>query len=190
MRIVVSTDSQEYADIAKAAGAEAPFLRPAEISQDHSVDEEFFVHALTWLKENEGYIPDILVQLRPTYPTRSVETINECLDIFISKMDTYDSLRTVVPVDKTPYKMYRLYPDRIEPLFRSLDSIHEPFNSCRQVLPTTVAHVAYIDILKASLPLEGTMSGKMIYPYFVNKESYFDIDTLEDWVNAENSFSN
>lgn len=190
MRIVVSTDSEEYAAIARTAGAEVPFLRPAEISQDWSIDEELFVHALRWLQENEKYAPDILVHLRPTYPTRSVETLNRCLEKFLEIRGDYDSLRTVVPTEKTPYKMYRLIDmggssPKIEPLFRTLDGVHEPFNNCRQNLPVTVAHNFCIDVLRGNLPLQGTMSGERIYPFFMEPGEFFDIDTPEDWNAAE-----
>ena len=83
MRIIVSTDSKEYSDIANKYGAETPFLRPKEISQDNSTDFEFIKHAIEWLKENENYYPDIILQLRPTQPERKVSDIDKCLDIFI-----------------------------------------------------------------------------------------------------------
>ena len=185
MRIIVSTDSEEYAAVARAYGAEVPFLRPADISQDLSIDEELFLHALKWLKEAEGYEPDILVHLRATYPTRSVETLNKCIETFLRVQGDYDSLRTVVPVDKTPFKMYRLIGDRIEPLFRTLDDIHEPFNNCRQRLPKTFVHNCCIDILKPAVVWSGSMSGPRIYPFFMEAGDFFDIDTAEDWAAAE-----
>lgn len=192
MRVIVSTDSEEYAGIAREAGAEVPFLRPAEISIDTSIDEEFFLHALRWLDENESYKPDILVHLRPTYPTRSVETLNRCLRTFLEVRDKYDSLRTVIPSEKTPFKMYRMLTDsdgsqRIEPLFRTLEGIHEPFNNCRQSLPATYTHNCCIDILNARNVLQGTMSGARIYPVIMKPSEFFDIDTPEDWDAAEKS---
>ena len=104
MRIIVSTDSQEYSEIAKKYGAEVPFLRPTDISKDKSIDIEFIEHALNWLEIIENYIPDIILQLRPTQPCRTVEDINECLDIFIKKRHEYDSLRSVIPIEKCPQK--------------------------------------------------------------------------------------
>lgn len=187
MRVIVSTDSEEFAAIARAAGAEVPFLRPAEISGDLSIDEEFMVHALRWLEEHEGYRPDILVHLRPTYPTRSVTVLDRCIQTFLDVRDSYDSLRTIVPAEKTPFKMYRLVgePPRAEPLFRTLEGVHEPFNNCRQALPKTFVHNCCVDILRAELPLRGTMSGERIYPFFMEAGDFFDIDTDEDWFKAE-----
>ena len=54
MKIIVSTDSQEYADISIKYGAEVPFLRPLEISDDLSTDFEFIKHCIDWLKKNEN----------------------------------------------------------------------------------------------------------------------------------------
>ena len=69
-RIIVSTDSEEYAAIARKYGAETPFLRPAEYATDTALDYDVFLHALNYLEEVEGYIPELVVQLRPTYPIR------------------------------------------------------------------------------------------------------------------------
>jgi CMP-N,N'-diacetyllegionaminic acid synthase len=191
MRVIVTTDSEEFAAIARRYGAEVPFLRPAEISQDRSIDEEFVAHALDWLLKAEGYVPDIIVHLRPTYPTRSVTILNSCVERFLQVRDTYDSLRTLVPAEKTPYKMYRIYEDpagvRAEPLFRTLEGVHEPFSNCRQALPPAWVHNCCIDILNAAIVAKGTMAGDRIYPFFMKPADMFDIDTEEDWATAEES---
>ena len=83
MRIIVSTDSEEYQKIAQKWGAETPFLRPKKISGDLSIDYDFIVHALNWLNKNENYVPDIILHLRPTQPNRKVEDIDKCINIFI-----------------------------------------------------------------------------------------------------------
>ena len=70
-RVIVSTDSEEYAEIARQYGAEVPFIRPAEYATDTALDIDVFRHALTFLKETEGYEADIVVQLRPTYHTET-----------------------------------------------------------------------------------------------------------------------
>ena len=53
-RVIVSTDSEAYRQLAIRSGAEAPFLRPKDISEDRSTDLDCFVHALNWLQDNEG----------------------------------------------------------------------------------------------------------------------------------------
>ncbi len=67
-RTIVSTDSKVIADAACAYGAQAPFLRPAELAADDTPDYPLFEHALAWLWEHERYRPDIVVQVRPTTP--------------------------------------------------------------------------------------------------------------------------
>ena len=64
-RVIVSTDDEEIAAVAREHGAETPFLRPAEFAQDNSTDLPLFEHALKWLEEVEGYRPEVVVQLRP-----------------------------------------------------------------------------------------------------------------------------
>jgi CMP-N-acetylneuraminic acid synthetase len=69
-RVIVSTDDEEIAAVAREWGAETPFLRPDELAQDKTTDLPVFEHALKWLEDVEGYRPDIVVQLRPTSPFR------------------------------------------------------------------------------------------------------------------------
>ena len=86
-RTIVSTDSAEYATIARESGAEAPFLRPAEISGDMATDLEAFQHALNWLRDHEGYAPDICVHLRPTHPVRNPTDIDRMVQILAGDPD-------------------------------------------------------------------------------------------------------
>ena len=185
MRIIVTTDSQEYAKIALKYGAEVPFIRPKNISQDDSTDFQFIDHALTWLKKNENYNPDFIVQLRPTQPCRSISDIDECINIFIQNRNKYNSLRTVVKIEKSPYKMYNIENNILNPLFKQYQDISEPYNQCRQVLPDTYLHNGYIDILNTDIVSKGQISGSKIYPYIMKKSDIIDIDTLDDWAKAE-----
>lgn len=187
MRIIVSTDSSEYKKIALKHGAEVPFLRPSAISQDKSTDIEFIKHAINFFQENENYNPDLILQLRPTQPLRKVDDINKCLKIFIDNFQKYDSLRSVVEFEKSPFKMYTINENQTNllPLFDKVGDIDEPFNQCRQFLPKTYLHNGYIDIIKTSILKDNTISGKNIYPYIMDKNDTIDIDNLNDWKKAE-----
>ena len=180
MRIIVSTDSQEYADIARTYGAEVPFIRPPEISNDLSTDFEFINHCVNWLKTNENYSCDIILQLRPTSPTRKIEDINKALELFIKNRDKFDSLRSVIPFEKSPYKMYKVANNHLLPLFRSIDNIKEPYNQPRQILPQCYLHNGYIDILNTSILNENTISGKNILPFIMEQNDNLDIDVIQD----------
>ena len=179
MKIVLSTDSEEYRKIGLKYGAEVPFLRPNEISGDLSTDQQFIEHAVNFYQKN-NYEPDFILQLRPTYPTRKVKILDECLDIFLEKRNEYDSLRTIVPFEKSPFKMYKIQENNLKPLFKEVNNMKEPYNQCRQVLPQTYLHNGYIDILNTEIIKKGTISGDKIYPYIMNKDEIYDIDTLGD----------
>ena len=109
-RVIVSTDDEEIAAVARQFGAETPFLRPEEFAQDRTTDLPVFEHALTWLKENENYIPDVVVQLRPTSPIRPKDCVDAAVRLLIDHPEA-DSVRGVVPAGQNPHKMWRIGAD-------------------------------------------------------------------------------
>ena len=189
---IVSTDSTEIGDIAIQHGASVPFFRPSKISQDNSPDIEFFKHYIAWLNKNNKEIPDLFVHLRPTYPIRDVEFLDSCIERMMSNYENYDSLRTVIEnKDKSPFKMYTVEGKLLKPVIPSSEYpfLKELHNQCRQVLPTTYLHNGCIDILKSSLIQNRNMlSGDNILPIIMDKNEVNDIDTIEDWIKAENRF--
>ena len=140
------------------------------------------------VKKNENYIPDIVLQLRPTQPLRKIETIDKCIDIFIENRNNYDSLRTVIEFEKSPYKMYNIVDNQLLPLFNEINNIKEPYNQCGQILPKTYLHNGYIDIFNADIINNNTISGLNIYPYVMNKNDVIDIDTYDDWIKRQKIF--
>ena len=186
MKIIVSTDSKAYAKIARKYGAETPFLRPPEISKDLSTDFECINHAVNWLEINENYIPDIVLHLRPTQPCRKVKDVDDALELFIKNRDNYDSLRSVIPVEKSPFKMYLTQNSELKPLFNNINNINEPYNQSRQVLPQAYLHNGYIDILNVSILKNNTISGNKILHYIMNKTDNIDIDYEDDLKNIKN----
>src|SRR4030065_943344 len=110
-RTIVSTDDDEIARIAREYGAETPFMRPAEFAQDHTTDFPVFSHALGWLKEHEGYQPEVVVQLRPTSPMRPPGCVDQSVQVLLDHPEA-DSVRGVIPSGQNPYKMWRGGPPR------------------------------------------------------------------------------
>jgi N-acylneuraminate cytidylyltransferase len=185
-RVFVSTDDIEIQNIALKCGAEVPFLRPIEISQDLSTDYDFMEHFINFLINNNIQLPDLIVQMRPTYPTRKVEIIDDIITKFIENYENYDSIRTIIENDKTPYKMYNIRNNDLVPLFQEINNIKEPYNQCRQILPKTYLHNGYLDIIKVNTFLEKkSITGDKILPYIMKKEEIDDIDTIEEWLKAE-----
>ncbi len=186
--VYVSTDSQEYKEIALEYGALVPFLRPPQFSEDLSPDIDLFNHFLVHYHENINTIyPDIIVQLRPTYPNRTVELIDNCIEIFINNYDNYDSLRTVIPLNKSPYKMYYIdEQNMLIPYLLKYKDIVEPYNQARQLLPQTYLHNGCIDIIKTdTIITKNLLSGNNIYPFIMDENENNDIDTEEDLINSE-----
>lgn len=180
-RIIVSTDSEEYARIAQRYGAEAPFLRPAEYAQDNSPDLDVFEHALQWLWQEEQYRPDIVVQLRPTYPVRSVKDIDNMIEQLLSD-DTLDSVRSIGPAKEVAHKMW--YREEGSGVIRPiLQDIPEAYNMPRQQLPKIYYQNACIDVIRTSTILKKhSMTGEHIAGYVM--EENFDIDTEKEFERA------
>lgn len=185
-RIIVSTDSEEYAKIAREYGAEVPFLRPAEYATDTALDYDVFYHALMWLRDHEGYEADIVVQLRPTYPIRNVQDIDRMIEMLLEKPEA-ESVRSMAKATEIPYKMW-LKEDgwdseasgRIIPL---MTNIPECYNMPRQQLPTVYYQNACVDVFRPSVVLEKhSMSGDYILGYEMTDN--YDIDTEEDFERA------
>ena len=179
-RVIVSTDSEKYADIARKYGAEVPFIRPAEYATDTALDIDVFRHALTFLKENEGYEPEIVVQLRPTYPIRRISDI-EAMVKYMREHPDVDSMRCIAPAKEVAYKMW--FKDENGMLSPIMTDIPECYNMPRQQLPKIYYQNACIDAVRASVILEqNSMSGKKIAGYEMDEN--FDIDTEEEFKKA------
>lgn len=179
--VYVSTNSKNYASIVEKYTDANIIIRPIEISGDYSTDYEYFKHFIDQLEEN--YIPDLIVQLRPTYPNRDVNIIDKAIHYFMENSLNFDSLRSVIPLEKSAFKMYTISLEKkLEPFTNNNIKINEPFNQARQLLPKTYLHNGYIDIIKTStiIKLE-SISGNKILPFIMDVNDEDDIDTIDDW---------
>jgi YrbI family 3-deoxy-D-manno-octulosonate 8-phosphate phosphatase len=185
-RVIVSTDDEEIAAVAREWGAETPFLRPAEFAQDNTTDLPVFEHAFKWLDENEGYRPEVVVQLRPTSPIRPQTCVDDAVRILLQHADA-DSVRGVVPAGQNPHKMWRLDAGGESPMrnLLAVDGIEEPYNAPRQILPPIFWQTGHIDAIRPSALANGSMSGKNIYPLLIDPKFTVDLDNLNDWMRAE-----
>lgn len=184
-RTIVSTDSPAIAEVAKKYGAELPFMRPEALAGDFSTDLEVFQHALEWMRKNENYQPDLVIQLRPTSPVRETGIIDHCIQKLIDS--TADSLRVVTPSPITPYKMWTITDEKkpMQPLLQ-LHNIDEPYNQPRQKLPNTYWQIGMLDVIRTHIiTTQNSMSGKNILPHIVPNEYAVDIDDIESFVKAE-----
>lgn len=100
-RVIVSTDSNEIASVARSAGAEVPFVRPAELAQDESPEWLVWRHALSYLKHTTGGFPDALLIVPATAPLRAVIDLERCLDEY--ERGNADTVITVTDSHRSPY---------------------------------------------------------------------------------------
>jgi CMP-N,N'-diacetyllegionaminic acid synthase len=186
-RTIISTDDQEIADVARAEGAEVPFLRPSELAQDDSPDLGVFRHALLWLREQEGYEPEFVVHLRPTHPVRRVARVDEAVRTLAAD-PAADSLRSVSWPVQTPYKMWRIAGGYLVPLLR-VDGVRDPHSRPRQGLPEVWWQNGYVDVIRPRTILGlDSMSGERILP-FVIEEPTVEIDYEDALARAEELLS-
>lgn len=182
-RIIVSTDSGEIAKIAGQNSAEVPFLRPAELARDNTPDAPVFEHCIKWLKEKEGYAPDIIVHLRPTGPIRTGEEIDEAIKLLESHPEA-DSVRSVEEAPKSPYKMWKPDGLYIKP-FVELKGIKDFHTAPRQSLPKVYQTTADIGVFYLrTLKNKKSVIGEKVLPYVLGRAT-IDIDNYFDFRIAE-----
>lgn len=178
-RIIVSTDSKKYADIACEYGAEIPFLRPETISGDNSTDYEFINHFLDWIKGNQGYVPQYLVHLRPTTPLRQVSYIEDAIKLIKQSDKSISALRSVHKMSESVYKAFEIDDGYLKCAGSgSLDI--EAANFPRQAFKKTYQANGYVDIIKSSYVRETKkIHGDRVIAYVTPQ--IFEVDTLEDF---------
>ena len=187
-RTIVSTDDPQIAEAARRYGAEVPFLRPVEISQDLSTDVEFLLHALDFLKEKEEYKPDIVLRLPPTSPLRTAAHIDEGIETLLKNPDA-DAVRPICEAPKHPYKLWKIAADGVylEPFLpQSFTGIGEAYNMPRQMFPKAYIHTGAMDIMRiATLREQKSTSGKKLAYFFMPPEDSVNIDHPIDFEIAE-----
>lgn len=185
-RVIVTTDSEAIAAIAKTYGAEVPFMRPAELAGDYSTDLETFQHALQWLSQNENYNPELVFQLRPTSPIRFLHEMELGIRLLYDHPEAH-SVRTVTPSPITPFKMWWVDGNEkpMRPLLQA-EGIAEPYNMPRQKLPATYWQTGTYDVIRTEQIMhQNSMSGSAILPIIISNELAIDIDDLASFERAE-----
>lgn len=153
-RVIVSTDSEEYAEIARFYGAECPFLRPPELATSSATDYGYIRHCIEYL-EHESEVPDMIVQLRPTTPIR--DPALQLIDHAIMAMRANDwatSLRSVHELQEPIEKCFFMHGSgRLWPILttESADAANAP----RQSLRKTWFPNGYVDIVLPRILLHG-----------------------------------
>lgn len=180
-RLIVSTDSEEIATIARQYGAEVPFIRPSELAQDNSPEWLAWRHALNYLVETDGSLPNIMVSMPTTAPLRLPIDIENCL-LEYEKGDV-DIVITITDAHRSPY--FNMV--KTDPTGR-VTLINPPRQSIarRQDAPTVydMATVCYV-VDPAFVMNHNSIFEGRVRAIHVPKERAIDIDTMLDFHVAE-----
>lgn len=182
--VIVSTDDEEYAAIARHYGASVPFLRPNALAGDRSPDIEWVEYMLTQLKTH-GRAYECFSLLRPTSPFRQPETIRRAWRAFTGEPGV-DSLRAVERCRQHPGKMWVVNGTRMTPLLPNGPTDFPWHSSQTQTLPEVYVQNASLEIAWARVVSEGrTIAGNVLMPFFTEGFEGFDVNTPDDWLLAE-----
>jgi len=176
-RCIVSTDYEEIANVSKKYGADVPFLRPAELSQDKSTSMVVVQHALRWLKENQAEDYDYLMILQPTSPLRTAQDIDGCIQKIIET--DADSVMSMMELENFALeKIKRIENDIILPFD---DSNREGKQSTpRQLLDKAYRRNSAIYLTRTDLIMQGDLFGKISRPYIMPLDRSVDINEPSD----------
>jgi CMP-N-acetylneuraminic acid synthetase len=180
-RVLVSTDSEEIAAVAREHGAEVPFIRPEELASDNSPEWLAWQHALNYLRESNGALPSAMVSVPTTAPLRLPADIEDCLDEF-EKGDA-DIVITVAEAHRSPYfNMVKFNPDGTVGLLIPPNSVI----GHRQDSPLVydMATVAYVVRPEFVMTHNSIFEGR-VRATKVPLHRAIDIDTLLDFQIAE-----
>ena len=174
-RVIVSTDSQKIAQVAREYGADVPFLRPADLAKDDTPGIDPIIHAVNWLSVNEKYQPDYVMCLQPTSPFRTADDIDASVKII--ENEGADAVVSVAVPEHSPYWMKSInaegwledfLPGRIRFMRR-------------QDVPQVYALNGAIYLIKRDILLEiNSLHPEKTYPYIMPAERSLDIDTPWD----------
>jgi len=177
-RIIVSTDDAEIASVARSFGAESPFVRPAELSDDHTGTNAVIAHALAWLAER-GAPADIACGIYATAPFVTVSDLQRGHDLLTGtgKSFAFSATEFEFPIQRA----IRRTPDGgVAPFFpewidsRSQD-LEEAYHDAGQF------YWGRADAFRKNLPIFASHSAPVMLPRY----RVMDIDSLEDWTQAE-----
>lgn len=184
-RLILSTDSEEYAAIGRQYGVQTPFLRPAEFANDSASDIDFLTHAVTWLENNKNWKADIILRLPPTTPLCTAANIDACIELLINDPEATSS-RTITSAPKHPYKLWITKDNQLLPFIpKEMTGFSEPSNMPRQSYPPAFAHVDVIAVRYDTLMRDHLLTGKKVLFHKLDKKDAIDIDTENDFLLAE-----
>lgn len=185
-RIIFSTDSEKYAEIARSIGVETPFIRPKEFASDTATDVDFVKHAIEWLDTNENYRPDILVRLLPTVPLQLAEDIDAAVEELLKDSEAQSAV-VIAEATQPPMKALKLVDDGKGGKYL----VHYFTGKGRGATSTLRQNYekayfrANIIVCRTEVLSTGTLTGDNVRYHIIPQERGIDIDNEIDFFIAE-----
>lgn len=182
-RVIVSTDDEEIASVAREEGADVPFMRPASLASDDAPAQPVIEHAIGCIEQRDGAV-DAVVLLQPTSPLRRADHVDEALRLF--RDSGTESVVSVCELEHSPYWAYRLDGECLTPF-----AVDQELNRARrQLLPTLYRPNGAIYVMSRRLVMEERLViGPMARPYLMSRRDSIDVDDeldleLADWLSS------
>jgi CMP-N,N'-diacetyllegionaminic acid synthase len=180
-RVVLSTDSEEYAAVGRECGADVPFLRPAELASDGAVEFGYIRHALEWLETHEDYAPEMVVRVCPTAPLIRPEDIDRAVEILQADPEA-DSAVLMTPAREHPRKQVKIAPDGVHVISYITERGSHVAPTNRQSYEAAYNRQSLPIVSRRRTILElGSQTGEVVRFHVVPQETTFDIDTGADF---------
>jgi CMP-N,N'-diacetyllegionaminic acid synthase len=190
-RVILSTDDEAIADVARRYACEVPFMRPAELARDETPHLPVLQHVVAWLRDHERYEADAVMILQPTSPLRRVADIRE--SIALLERSGADSVVSVseVPAHYNPMRTLRVDGNGLATLFVTGEPVRRRINR-RQDMPAawTMNGAIYLfrtPVLDGSGGAEPSLYGERTAAYVMPHEFGISIDSLDDWTVVEDT---
>ena len=184
--VLVTTDCQEIAGVAKQYGAYVPFLRPAELATDRSSTYDVIRHALDYLRDEEGRTFDYVVLLEPTSPLREDDDIDRMLERLSGMSAEFDSIISIGEVDEHPSIIRRVRGNNLEPFCSELQQTTRRQDNEPAYFPYGVAYIAKTDVLLA----ENTFYTQRCTFFRIKRYQNYEIDDIYGFLCAESIMKN
>lgn len=176
-RVIVSTDSEEIADVSGKFGAEVPFMRPDHLASDTSAAIDTYLYTIQELERTENISINEIMILLPTSPLRTAEDINKAVELFKGK--NADSVISYTE-EHHPISWHKYLNDQLK-----FEDIFPPNIKNRQELKTSYYPNGSIYIFKKTILVQGIYYSENSYAHLMPRNRSVDIDSMEDFEYAE-----
>ena len=180
--VMVTTDYQDIADIAKEYGANVPFLRPSELANDYTSSYDTVLHTIKYYQNNLKKEYDYIVLLEPTSPLRENNDIDNMIEKIIHTQDKFDSITSIGEVHEHPSIMKKIHNNAIIPYNENLEMKTRRQDNDSAYFPYGVAYIAKT----SSLLKEKTFYTKKNTFYIIKRYQCYEIDDIYDFIAIEN----